>query len=77
MQSLFKLSAGSLLKSGLWHLARYCTHQETITGRPEQVYLSFDQDCKYLGRGHYLSRTQINAGGLKCGYCSNYPIGNY
>ena len=67
MQPLFKLSSGSLLKSGLRHLARYCTHQEAISGRPEQVYLSFDQDCKDLGRGHYLSRTQINAGGSKCG----------
>ena len=66
MQPLFKLSSGPLLKSGLGHLARYCTHQETISGRPEQVYLSFEQDCKDLGRGHYLSRTQINAGGSKC-----------
>ena len=38
------------------------------------MYLSFDQDCKDLGRGHYLSRTQLNAGGSKCGYYSNYPI---
>ena len=59
-----------LLRSNLGHLARYCTHQETISGTPGQVYLSFDQDCKDLGRGHYLSQTQINAGGSKCVYYS-------
>ena len=63
MQPLFKLSSGPLLKSRLGHLARYCTHQESISGGPEQAYLSFDQDCKDLGRGLYLSRTQINAPG--------------
>ena len=77
MQPLFKLSSGLLLKSGLGHLPRCCTHQKTISGRPEQVYLSFDQDCKDLGRGYYLSQTQINAGGSKCGYYSNYPIDNF
>ena len=77
MQPLFKLSPGPLVKSDLGHFARYCTHQETISGRPEQLYLSFDQDCKDLGRGHYLSRTQINADGSKCDYYSNYPMANY
>ena len=48
MQPLFKLSPGPLLKSGLGHLASI-----TPTRR-----LSFDQGCKDLGRGHYLSRTQ-------------------
>ena len=38
------------------------------------MYLSFDQDCKDLGKGHYLTRTQINAGGSKCGHYSNYHI---
>ena len=77
MQPLLKLSPGPLLKSGLGHLNRYCTHQETISGRAEQVYLSFHQDCKDLERGHYVSRTQINASGSKCGFYSNYPMGNY
>ena len=58
-------------------MAIYSTHEETISGTPEQVYLPFEQDCKYLRRGHYLSRTKINAGGLKCGYYSNYPMDNY
>ena len=38
MRPLFKLSHGQLLKSGLGPLAKYCTHQETISGRPEQKY---------------------------------------
>ena len=77
MQPLFKLSSGPLLKSGLEHMARYSTHQKTIGGRPEQVYLSFDQDCKDLGRGCYLSQTQINASGSNCDYYSNYHMSNY
>ena len=48
MWPLFKLSPGPLLKSCL---ARYCTRQETISGRPEQVYLPFDQDWNELERG--------------------------
>ena len=68
MQPLSKLSPGSLLKSGLGLLAGYCTHQETISGRTEQVYVPFDQDWNDLGRGHYFSRTRINAGRPKCGH---------
>ena len=60
MQPLFKLSSGPLLKSGVGHLARYCTHQETIRGKPEQVYLSFDQDCKDLGGALFESDTNIH-----------------
>ena len=57
---------GSLLKSGLVCLARYCTHHETISGTPEQNYFHLTQDWNGLGRGHYSSRTQIDAGGPKC-----------
>ena len=42
MQPRFELSLEPLLKSGLGRLARYGTHQKTITGRPEQKYLSSD-----------------------------------
>ena len=42
MQPIFKLSPGPLLNSGLGPLARYCTHQKTICGRPEQAYLPSD-----------------------------------
>ena len=65
MWPLFKLSTGPLLKSCLGPLARYCTRQETISGRPEQGYLPFDQDWNDMERGHYSSRTRINARGDK------------
>ena len=42
-------------------LVRYCTHKEIISGRPEQVYLPSDQAWNDLVRGHYFSRTRINA----------------
>ena len=77
MQPLFKLSSGPLLNSGLGHLARYYTYQETISGRPEQVYLSFDQDCKDLGRGLLFESDTNKRWWVKCGYYSNYPMGNY
>ena len=76
MWPLFELSSGPLLKSGPGPLARYCTHQEIISGRPEKVYLPFDQDWNHLERGHYLSRTRINTGGLKRGHYSNYHMDN-
>ena len=44
MRPLSGLLPGSILKLGLGALDQYCTHQETISGRPEQVYLPFDQD---------------------------------
>ena len=52
MQPRFELSPEPLLKSGLGRLARYGTHQKTISGRPEQKYLSSDPR---LRRGNYLS----------------------
>ena len=76
MQSLFELSPGPLLKSGLGSLARYCTHQETRSGRPEQVYLPFNRDLNDMERSHYW-RTRINAGGPKLGHYSNYPMDNH
>ena len=38
-------------------------HKETRSKRPEQVYLPSHQDWNDLERGHYLSRTPINAWG--------------
>ena len=58
-----RLICGPLLKSGLGLFARYCTHQETIGGAPEQKYLPSDQDWIGLERGHCSRRTGINAGG--------------
>ena len=40
-------------------------------------YLPSDQDWNGLGRGHYSSRTQINAGSLKCDHSSSYPMDHY
>ena len=48
---LFKLSNGQLLKSGLGPLARYGTHQETISGRPEQKYLLSEQRLECPAEG--------------------------
>ena len=42
MRLQFELSPAPLLKSGMGPLARYGTHQETISGRPEQKYLPSD-----------------------------------
>ena len=41
--------------SGLRALARYGTHQETISGRPEQKFPPSDQDRNGLWRGYYSS----------------------
>ena len=40
-----------LLKSGLEPLTRYGTHQETISGRPEQKYLPSDQRLEWPAEG--------------------------
>ena len=78
MRPLLELLLGPLLKLGLGPLDRYCTHQETISGKPEQVYLPFDQDWNDLeGEGHCLSWTRIITAGPKCGHYSNFPMDNY
>ena len=51
MRLLFKISRGQLLKSGPGPLARHGTHQETISGRPEQKYLPSDQRLEWPGEG--------------------------
>ena len=55
MQPQFELSPEPLIKSGLGRLARYGTHQKTISGGPEQKYLSSDPNWNGLWRGHYSS----------------------
>ena len=40
---------------------------------PEQKYLPSNQNCNGLGRDHYSSGTQINAGGQTFGHYSSYP----
>ena len=48
MRPLFELLSGPLLKLGLGPLARYGTYQETISGRPEQKYLSSDPRLEWF-----------------------------
>ena len=54
---------GALLKSCLGPLARYSTHQETMSERLEQVYLPSVSRLDLPGRGHYSSRILISGGG--------------
>ena len=49
-----QVSHGQLLKSGLGHLARYGTHQETMSGRPEEKYLPSDQRLEWPAEGPLL-----------------------
>ena len=51
MPPQFQLFPGLLLKSGLGPLARYGTHQKTISGRPEQKYLRFDPRTEWPVEG--------------------------
>ena len=51
MPPQFELSREPLLKSGLGRLARYGTHQKTISGGPEQKYLSSDPRWEWLAEG--------------------------
>ena len=53
---------GALLKSCLGPLARYSTHQETMSGRLEQAYLLSDSRLDLTGEGHYSSWILINGG---------------
>ena len=49
--ALFESSPRPLLKSGLQPLGRCSTHQETISRRPEQVYLPSDPRLEWPGEG--------------------------
>ena len=48
---LFELPPRPLLKSGLQPLGRCGIHQETISRRPEQVYLPSDPRLEWPGEG--------------------------
>ena len=64
---LFELVPRSLLNSGLLPVDRCGTCQETISRRLEHMY------TRCLGKGHYTSRSRINAGGgANCGYYSSH-----
>ena len=51
MSPQFQLFSEPLLKSGLGPLARYGTHQKTISGRPEQKYLTSDPRLEWPAEG--------------------------
>ena len=51
MGPLFESPPRLLLKSGLQPLARYGTHQETISRRPEQVYTPSDTRLEWPEEG--------------------------
>ena len=73
---LFESPPRPLLKSDLQPLGRYGTHQETIGVWDMNrciLYLT-TQDWNGLGRSHYSSRTQINAGGPIRGHYSSHLV---
>ena len=49
--TLFESPSGLLLKSGLQPLGSCGTHQETISRRPEQLYLPSDPRLEWPGEG--------------------------
>ena len=48
---IFESFPGPRLKSGVGPSARYGNHQETISRRPEQMYISSDTRLEWLGEG--------------------------
>ena len=52
-KALFESLPGPLLTSGMRPLDRYGTRQETISRRPEQMFLHLTQGREWLGRGYY------------------------
>ena len=67
MGPLFESPPRSLLKSGLQPLARYGTHQETISRRPEQMYTPSDTRLKWPGEGPLLESDLNKRQGAKMG----------
>ena len=65
--------SGAILKSCLGPLARYGTHQETMSGRLEQVYLPSDSRLDLPGEGPLF---ELNGGGAKCGHYSSHFLGH-
>ena len=69
---------GALLESSLGPLARYSTHQETMSGRLEQVYLPSDSRLDLPGEGP-LFKLDFNKWweGAKYGHYSSRSLGHY
>ena len=62
----------SWLKSGLQLLGRYGTRQESISRRPEQVYLPSDPRLEWPGEGP-LFEFNLNKCWAKCRHYSSHP----
>ena len=75
MGPLFESPPRLLLKSGLQPLARYGTHQETKSRKPEQI-IHLTQDWSGLRRGYYLSQTRMNVQGTLLNSCLG-PLARY
>ena len=67
MQSLFESSPGPLLKSGLGPWSVVVSTRKQYVGDLNRSTLHLAQDWNGLERVHYLSRTQIRAGGVEWG----------
>ena len=63
MRQLFELSPGPLLKSGLGPLASIAPTRRPLVGHLNRSIFHLTKIGMGLERGHYLSRTRINAGG--------------
>ena len=60
MQPRFELSPEPLLKSGLGRLARYGTHQKTISGGPEQKHPSSDPRLEWPADGAIIQACMLS-----------------
>ena len=70
----------ALLKSCLGPLARYSTHQETMSGGLEQVYLPSDSRLDLPGEGSLFELDFNNwweGGGTKFGHYSSHSLGHF
>ena len=69
---------GALLKSCLGPLARYSTHQETMSGRLEKMFLPSDSRLDLPGEGPFFEldfNKWWEGGGGKCGHYSSHSLG--
>ena len=70
---------GALVKSCLGPLSKYSAHQETMSGRLEQVYLQSDSRLDLPGKGP-LFELDFNKwweGEAICGHYSSHSLGHY
>ena len=73
MGPLFESPPGPLLKSGLQLLARYGTHQETTSRRPEQMHTPPDTRLEWPGEGPLFQSDLNKRRGAKVGLLFESP----